>query len=1395
MSESDCMDTSSAVGSQKEDTEDEDMSSKSKLSIQQILEGMTNEFNNTPRKIQRSVVQVRKPEKPQPKVVEDSAKVIKVNKSLNNVQEEVKIVKENVPQKKVEKSPAKSEEPQKQEATNKSRIVLTFRTIDENTGQGKKTKISSCPSNLSLVPDELINCNQIGGVSVKIENFDEICDSVNKSDKEDSQKQSPGKNVKSPTASKEKKNEQNNLEKNVLEKEKPSPETEKSNSETVVENRKNGGDSVADKPPMESETITPVTRKARQKRLRELSVEPELKRSARRLSKESSKTTVLESAMARKEKFNYTEESTKRKYSKPGRPRKVLPEKKDTIPLLNPIEPQKVVAEKDSIPKKDTALKKDTLSKKESVAQKNNLSKKDNVPKKVEVSEVDVPPEKDIASKVDTSSPMKDDVSKSDISPRKDNLPKKNHIPKLTPLDSIKPISEKKAPIPKLNPLVPQKLISDKHLPKLPKLSPLNSPRFMIGKNKNNPKLDSSQKSNKYEGMPKLTPIIKNPEIVQQTFSQPSARTIKIVQDETLLENENEAFRKPVSMKLKRIKNRIQAISNARKLAKGITGESLPSTEEDMGSSDDAMLEENSTSTKRMRRHLIPSPSTAEGQASTPESTAILSKIRTGKPTKHEMQCLCEMRSQLFVTITSTESPLYCTAMDSIDNQIVGCCNEVDHDDVAMRRPSARIPYIILCRKHKERLIRHNCCPTCGLFCSQGKFVHCSNGHQYHRDCEMYYEKKPLCPHCGSYGLSFDVIITMAGKRKPVQPPLRKEFPKEPSAKISLPGSGDNTKLAEQQPVQKKSDEPLINPELVHIPEPTNNANVEKPERYTFISLYNAAKNGELQKLVNVLANGFNANHTFKEQGHRTGLHVAADKGFLACVHVLVQAGAQVDVLDRNQLSPLMLAAANGKADVVRYLMKVGADVTLKGEDGMTALHMAAKSGHLDVCQVILSECKVPRTLVDSVDDGGWTSLIWACEFRHADVARYLLNNKCDPLIRDSEQNIALHWSAFSGSSDITELLLNLGCDVNAVNVHGDTPLHIASRQDQYAVSVLLLSRGAKVGEVNAMGETAIDCCGGTGDTLNALQLNFKVNQRAEHMLEKTIKILTNDISRGKESNPVQCVNGFDSEDKPTDFVYVTESCFTSKVNVDRTITSLQSCRCEDNCSSDKCLCGNISLRCWYDDEGKLVPEFNYADPPMLFECNPACDCNKITCNNRVVQHGLTQRFQLFRTEGKGWGIRTLRHISKGSYVCEYVGEIISDSEADQREDDSYLFDLDNRDGETYCIDARRYGNLARFINHSCAPNLLPVRVFIEHQDLHFPRIAFFANRDIDADEELGFDYGEKFWIIKCKSFTCTCGAEICKYSDKTIQTTLDNYRKKVQAEEIRVAQQAAAKV
>lgn len=72
---------------------------------------------------------------------------------------------------------------------------------------------------------------------------------------------------------------------------------------------------------------------------------------------------------------------------------------------------------------------------------------------------------------------------------------------------------------------------------------------------------------------------------------------------------------------------------------------------------------------------------------------------------------------------------------------------------------------------------------------------------------------------------------------------------------------------------------------------------------------------------------------------------------------------------------------------------------------------------------------------------------------------------------------------------------------------------------------------------------------------------------------------------------------------------------------MDRTITSLQSCRCEDNCSSEKCLCGNISLRCWYDEEGKLIPEFNYAGIYSYFKCHLKNFYKSRTFYNKFIMH------------------------------------------------------------------------------------------------------------------------------------------------------------------------------
>ena len=118
---------------------------------------------------------------------------------------------------------------------------------------------------------------------------------------------------------------------------------------------------------------------------------------------------------------------------------------------------------------------------------------------------------------------------------------------------------------------------------------------------------------------------------------------------------------------------------------------------------------------------------------------------------------------------------------------------------------------------------------------------------------------------------------------------------------------------------------------------------------------------------------------------------MAADQGHVLISHVLVQAGGELDAIDDEQNTPLMLACIKGKANVVRYLLQAGADLTLRGDDGMTCLHLAAQNGHIECVHIILGQNNLPRRFINLQDEGGWTPLVWACENKHEEVIRYNL--------------------------------------------------------------------------------------------------------------------------------------------------------------------------------------------------------------------------------------------------------------------------------------------------------------------------------------------------------------------------------------------------------------------
>ncbi|XP_039076722.1 histone-lysine N-methyltransferase EHMT1 isoform X8 [Hyaena hyaena] len=747
--------------------------------------------------------------------------------------------------------------------------------------------------------------------------------------------------------------------------------------------------------------------------------------------------------------------------------------------------------------------------------------------------------------------------------------------------------------------------------------------------------------------------------------------------------------------------------------------------------------------------------------------------------------CSCRMETPKSREITTLANN-QCMATESVDHELGRCTNSVVKHE--LMRPSSKAPLLVLCEDHRGRMVKHQCCPGCGYFCTAGNFMECqpesSISHRFHKDCASRVNNASYCPHCGEeISKAKEVTIAKADTTSTVTPaPGQDKSSLVEGRADTTTGSTAGPSLLEDGKLQSTA------PQAAEGFDPTGPAGLvkpapglsqgpgketlesalialdsEKPKKLRFHpkQLYFSARQGELQKVLLMLVDGIDPNFKMEHQNKRSPLHAAAEAGHVDICHMLIQAGANIDTCSEDQRTPLMEAAENNHLDAVKYLIKAGALVDPKDAEGSTCLHLAAKKGHYDVVQYLLSNGQMD---VNCQDDGGWTPMIWATEYKHVELVKLLLSKGSDINIRDNEENICLHWAAFSGCVDIAEILLAARCDLHAVNVHGDSPLHIAAREDRYACVLLFLSRDSDVTLKNKEGETPLQCASLNSQVWDALQMSRALRDAAPDRPVPTEKTVSRDIARGYERIPIPCVNAVDNEPCPSNYKYVSQNCVTSPMNIDRNITHLQYCVCIDDCSSSNCMCGQLSMRCWYDKDGRLLPEFNMAEPPLIFECNHACSCWR-SCRNRVVQNGLRARLQLYRTQNMGWGVRSLQDIPLGTFVCEYVGELISDSEADVREEDSYLFDLDNKDGEVYCIDARFYGNVSRFINHHCEPNLVPVRVFMSHQDLRFPRIAFFSTRLIEAGEQLGFDYGERFWDIKGKLFSCRCGSPKCRHS------------------------------
>jgi ankyrin repeat protein len=196
------------------------------------------------------------------------------------------------------------------------------------------------------------------------------------------------------------------------------------------------------------------------------------------------------------------------------------------------------------------------------------------------------------------------------------------------------------------------------------------------------------------------------------------------------------------------------------------------------------------------------------------------------------------------------------------------------------------------------------------------------------------------------------------------------------------------------------------------------------------------------------------------EQSRYTGLLAAAARGDAARIRTLTASGADADIRDGHQRTPLHVAAFNRHHEAMRALAAAGANPNALERDRYDIVTIAAVADDVRTLEVALALGTSPKNVTSRYDG---TALIAAAHLGHADVVRTLIRGGA-PL--DHVNNLG--WTALIESivlgdggrhhTDTLRALVEAGANPSLADRSGQTPLALA-RARGYVPMVRLLEQ------------------------------------------------------------------------------------------------------------------------------------------------------------------------------------------------------------------------------------------------------------------------------------------------------------------------------------------------
>ncbi|XP_032409107.1 ankyrin-3-like isoform X18 [Xiphophorus hellerii] len=241
-------------------------------------------------------------------------------------------------------------------------------------------------------------------------------------------------------------------------------------------------------------------------------------------------------------------------------------------------------------------------------------------------------------------------------------------------------------------------------------------------------------------------------------------------------------------------------------------------------------------------------------------------------------------------------------------------------------------------------------------------------------------------------------------------------------------------------------------------------------------ALHIAARKDDTKAAALLLQNDHNADVESKMMVNRTTesgftpLHIAAHYGNINVATLLLNRGAAVDFMARNDITPLHVASKRGNSNMVKLLLDRGSKIDAKTKDGLTPLHCGARSGHEQVVEILLDR----GAPILSKTKNGLSPLHMATQGDHLNCVQLLLHHDVPVDDVTNDYLTALHVAAHCGHYKVAKLIVDKKANPNAKALNGFTPLHIACKKNRVKVMELLLKHGASIQAVTESGLTPI---------------------------------------------------------------------------------------------------------------------------------------------------------------------------------------------------------------------------------------------------------------------------------------------------------------------------------